>query len=175
MIKKGKNSKKITFIFFLFFLIFLIIQFISPLFLPINTVNHLSGQTGLQDNKDNFDEMPFPINSIYSFGDYFCHQKSDRSLFINENQMPFCSRCTAIWFGIAIGLAFMVFYVINLNNKFLLVIIIGILPLAIDGIGQLVGFWESTNLIRFITGILTGLICGLAIGVIIDEIIEIKK
>jgi uncharacterized membrane protein len=175
MIKKGKISKKITFIFFLFFLIWIIIQFISPLIMPNNTINHLSGQTGLQNNKDVIDEMPFPINFVYSFGDYFCHQKSDRSLSINENQMPFCTRCTAIWLGIAFGLGFMVFYVISLSNKFLFVIIIGILPLGIDGIGQLFGFWESTNIIRFLTGLTTGVICALAIGVIIDEVIQIKK
>lgn len=34
--------------------------------------------------------------------------------------------------------------------------IIAIVPLAIDGTFQLFGFWESTNLMRFITGIITG-------------------
>lgn len=34
---------------------------------------------------------------------------------------------------------------------------LGILPLAIDGTGQLLGFWESTNLVRFLTGALTGI------------------
>ncbi len=33
---------------------------------------------------------------------------------------------------------------------------IGILPLAIDGTGQMLGLWESTNAIRFATGALAG-------------------
>lgn len=175
MRKKERFSKIITFIFFIFFSGWIIIQFISPIVLPYNSINDLSGITGFYDNKKMVDKIPFPIDFLYSSGDIFCHQKSDRSLYINENQMPFCSRCTAIWLGIAIGLGFMVFYAISLNNKLLVVIILGILPLAIDGVGQLLGFWESTNLIRVITGLITGLICGLAIGVILDELALFKK
>ena len=42
--------------------------------------------------------------------------------------------------------------------------------MALDGGGQLLGFWESTNAVRVITGTITGIVCGLAIGIIIDEI-----
>jgi uncharacterized membrane protein len=62
-----------------------------------------------------------------------------------------------------------------LDNKILLIIILGLLPIGFDGIGQLLNFWESTNLIRFLTGLLTGFISGLIIGIIIDEIICFKK
>ncbi len=34
--------------------------------------------------------------------------------------------------------------------------VLGILPLAVDGTGQFLGFWESTNTIRFITGAIAG-------------------
>ena len=84
--------------------------------------------------------------------------------------MPFCSRCTAIWLGLAIGLGFMVFYKIQLDEKFLFAILIGIIPIGLDGVGQLFGLWESTNLIRAITGLSVGIICGVAIGLIVDEI-----
>ena len=83
--------------------------------------------------------------------------------------MPFCARCTAIWLGITIGLVFIILYKINLDEKFIFLIFLGLFPIGIDGFGQLFGFWESNNLIRVITGSLTGFICGLAIGIIIDE------
>ena len=67
-----------------------------------------------------FRHMSFPWNVVYSSGDRLCHQRADRSLFLNGNEMPFCSRCTAIWFGLAIGLGFMVLYTIELNEKFLI-------------------------------------------------------
>jgi uncharacterized membrane protein len=83
--------------------------------------------------------------------------------------MPFCSRCTAIWLGITIGLGFILFYKIILDEKFFILILIGIIPIGIDGIGQLFKFWESTNLTRVITGTLIGSVTGISIGLIIDE------
>jgi len=119
--------------------------------------------------------MPAPWNIVYGCGDRLCHQKADRSFFINGNQMPFCSRCTAIWLGLTIGLGLMVFYKIELDERFLILIVIGIVPIGIDGVGQLLNLWESTNIIRSITGLLAGFVCGIAIALIVDEIISFKK
>ncbi len=118
--------------------------------------------------------MPFPWNQIYGCGDRLCHQKAERSFFINENEMPFCSRCTAIWLGLAIGIGFMLFYKIELDEKFIILLLIGVVPLVVDGVGQLFKFWESTNIVRVITGLLAGGICGITIGIIVDEIKTIK-
>ena len=54
-------------------------------------------------------------------------------------------------------------------------IFIGLIPIGIDGVGQLFGFWESTNAVRLITGLSVGIVCGIAIGLIIDEIKSIIK
>jgi uncharacterized membrane protein len=89
--------------------------------------------------------------------------------------MPICSRCTAIWLGLAFGVGFMFFYRIELDEKFIFFIIIGVVPIAVDGLGQLFGFWESTNIVRVITGLLVGFVCGVAIGLIIDEIKTIRS
>ena len=169
MERRGKSSRLIIFIFFIPFFIWILLQFLAPFTLPHSTIDDLSGLTAISDNHEIIDKMPFPWNSIYSCVDRLCHQKEERSFFLNENQMPFCSRCTSIWLGIAVGIGFMVFFKIKLNEKFLLLIFIGLIPIGIDGFGQLFGFWESTNEIRFITGILIGIVCGLAIGLIIDE------
>jgi len=130
---------------------------------------------GVSNNEKVIEKMSFPMNFLYSCGDRLCHQKAERSFFINDNQMAFCSRCTAIFLGLTIGIGFMVFYKIELNEKFLILIAIGTVPIAVDGVGQLFMIWESTNLIRFITGILIGTICGIAIALIIDEILDIKN
>jgi len=172
MERRGKSSRLIILVFFILFLLWGVIQFLAPLALPHGSVDDLSGHTGLLDNKNTIDEMSFPWSFVYSAGDRTCHQKADRSLFINGNQMPFCSRCTAIWLGLAIGLGFMIFYKIELDEKFVFVLIIGIVPIGIDGVGQLFGLWESTNIARVITGLAVGIVCGIAIGVIIDEIRE---
>lgn len=178
MERRGKSSRLIILVFFIPFLVWILLQFFAPIALPKSSVNDLTGVTAFSDNEEVIDNMPAPWNFVYSAGDKLCHEKAERSFFINGNQMPFCSRCTAIWLGLAVGLGFMIFYKIELDEKFVFVLIIGIVPIGIDGVGQLFGLWESTNIARVITGLAVGIICGIAIGVIIDEIrgmINLKK
>jgi uncharacterized membrane protein len=175
MERREKSSRLIILIFFIPFLVWVLLQFLAPFAIPHNSIDDLSGITGVSDNEKIIDEIPAPWGSIYGCGDRLCHQKAERSFFINENQMPFCVRCTAIWLGLAIGLGFLVFYKIELDEKFLYLLAIGLIPIGVDGIGQLLGFWESDNSVRIITGLLVGFVCGVAIGVIIDEIRELKK
>jgi uncharacterized membrane protein len=174
MEKRENSFSFIIFLFFLFFLLWVVLQFIAPIFITNNNIKDLSGIVGVSDNEVIIEKIPFPFNFVYSCGDRLCHQKVDRSLSINGNQMPFCIRCTAIWLGLAIGLGLMIFYKIVLDEKFLILIIIGFVPIAIDGVGQLLNLWESTNIIRLITGLLVGIVTGLAIGIIIDELKDLK-
>ena len=175
MERRGKSSRLIILIFFIPFMAWALLQFLAPMAVPTGSVNDLSGLVGVSDNDKLFEDFPAPWGSIYECGDRLCHQKDERSYLINENQMPFCVRCTAIWLGLAIGLGFMVFYRMELDIRFLVIILIGLVPIGIDGVGQLLGFWESTNIVRVITGLLAGGVCGVAIGLIIDEINELKK
>ena len=174
MKRRNKWFKSFTFLFFLLFSFWVVLQFIAPFILPSGSVSDLSGLVGVSDNDDVTHNMSFPWNAIYSSGDRLCHQKADRSLFFNGNEMPFCTRCTAIWLGLAAGLCLLVIYCMELSNTFLAAIILGLVPLGVDGVGQLFGLWESTNLARFITGFLAGGVCGMAIGVIIDEVKTIR-
>jgi uncharacterized membrane protein len=162
--------KNLIFVFFLLFSIWVILQFLAPFALPTGSVPNLSGSVGFSDNDQVIQNMSLPWNVIYTIGDRLCHQQASRSLFFNGNEMPFCARCTAIWLGLAVGLGVMVFFTIRLDEKFLLIILFSLAPIGVDGVGQLLGFWESTNLIRFLTGLLAGGVCGVAIGVIIDEV-----
>jgi uncharacterized membrane protein len=174
--EKRQKSSKITIIIsilFLLFFLWILLQFIAPIILSYQSVNDLDGNIGFIDNQGKINNISEPWNSIYNCGDILCHQKVERSFFINGNEMPFCARCTAIWLGITVGLAFMVFYRIELNEKFIFLILIGLLPITIDGLFQFFDFWESNNVLRLITGLLVGIISGISIGVIIDEINEI--
>jgi len=174
MERRKQRLKNLVFVFFLLFFIWILLQFLAPFALPSGSVSDLSGIVGFSDNENVIQNMPFPWNVVYSSGDRLCHQKADRSLFLNENEMPFCSRCTAIWLGIAVGLGFMVLCTIELNEKFLIVLIASLIPIGIDGIGQLFEFWESTNIIRIFTGLPAGIICGIAIGIILDELCTLR-
>lgn len=174
MKRRNQGLNKFVFVFFLFFSIWVLLQFLAPFGLPKGSISDLSGVVGFSDNENVIQNMSFPWNVVYSIGDRLCHQRAERSLFLNENEMPFCSRCTAIWVGLAVGLGFMVLFTIELNWKFLIALIAALVPIGIDGMGQLFGFWESINLVRILTGFPAGVFCGIAIGIIFDELHTIK-
>jgi uncharacterized membrane protein len=81
--------------------------------------------------------------------------------------MPFCSRCTSIFLGLALGSAILIFLAIELHIFW---VILGLVPMAIDGGIQLLNMgYESTNCMRFATGLLAGIVTGIALGYIVSE------
>ena len=171
MIKRRLHPyKRLFFVFFLLYSTWVALLILAPVMLPAGTVSDLSGVVGYSDNSELINGLPFPWNAVYSAGDTLCHQRAERSLSINGNEMPFCARCTALWFGIAVGLGIMVFFTIELDVRFFIAIIVSFVPLGVDGVGQLFGFWESMNSIRILTGLPAGIVCGVAVGIIFDEI-----
>ncbi|HAX72763.1 MAG TPA: hypothetical protein DCY20_04505 [Firmicutes bacterium] len=84
---------------------------------------------------------------------FLCHKMPQRSFFYKGKQFPICARCTGILVGYGIGILY-----ICLIHKTHLVYELGLMiPIAIDGIGQYLGRWESTNTRRFVTGVLAGI------------------
>ncbi len=162
------NTSRILMILFTLLLIWCALQFLAPIMLPSNSIRNLTGLPGVEDNVMVIRRLSFPWNIVYSIGDRLCHQKASRSLFINGNQMPFCARCTGIWIGLAIGLGVSIIYKFELSQRLFILIITCIIPLVVDGTGQLVGLWESNNPLRLVTGVTAGVVTGVAISVIVD-------
>ncbi len=122
----------------------------------------------------------------YAFGDLNCHQKHERSWEINGNQMPVCARDIGIFLGFAIGC--LIFGLRGFNRwtvrdtflsvfpdrwmgavygrdlrlvAVILVMGLGLLPMAIDGFTQLLlDSYESNNPLRLITGAGAGIVGG---------------
>lgn len=174
MKRRIRPFRNLFFVCFLFYMTWVVLLFLAPLMIPTGSVSNLSGVVGSMENDAVIKDLSFPWNVVYSVGDRLCHQRSERSLYINGNEMPFCTRCTAIWLGLAIGLGWMVFYTIELTEKFVYAILLALLPIGVDGVGQLFGLWESTNILRFLTGLPAGIICGVALGIIYDEVRSFK-
>lgn len=172
MMEKREKVSRFISAFFIVFFLFVFIQLIAPLIFAPGSYTDLSGSVAMDDNQDKIATMPFPINLVYSCGDRLCHQRAERSLFINGNQMAFCSRCTAIFSGLVIGLAVLMFYRVSLDEKFFVLIFVSFIPIGVDGVGQLLNFWESTTLSRLFTGLFVGITSGMALGVIVDEVKE---
>lgn len=150
----------------LIFLTFASLFFVVPATLPPNSVNLGDNGTTLPHEKTKItSKMPPLQRIIYDFGDSTCHQKSSRSFFINGNQMPICARCTAIYVGLALGILFFVFFYVDIKWW---MIVLAILPMGIDGTAQtILGLYESTNLIRVLTGLPAGFIAGAMIGFVV--------
>ncbi len=153
--KKDKLSFP-SFIPFIFTFIWVLLLFLSPLLLPPNTI-YLGndGKVSVMDNTPYINRhISNPIiKGVYLSGDYICHQHAIRSFFINGNQMPYCSRCTGMFLGLSFG--FLIAALFRIRIGFILYVLV-VLPLALDGMLQLITPYESTNLTRIITGNLVG-------------------
>jgi uncharacterized membrane protein len=92
---------------------------------------------------------------------FFCHGYPERCLVLWGVPMPICARCTAIYSGLA--LAIVVFVLLPRMSEFAarMVMLIATVPLAVDGLTQLVRLRHSTNGLRLATGLVAGIAFGL--------------
>jgi len=99
-------------------------------------------------------------DNLYNAYSTVCHQKVDRSLFIFGEKMAVCARCFGIYTGLLIGTLIIPIYnkIENPRIPSIKVALLSLVPLAIDGFTQLLGFRESTNELRLITGFLFGIV-----------------
>lgn len=120
---------------------------------------------------------------VYSFGDLNCHQKNERSWEVNGNQLAVCARDVGLFLGLAIGALLWSKRGLNrwtIRDSFLslfrddqidflykedrrmfamiIIISLGAIPIGLDGFTQLITSYESTNIVRLITGILAGFV-----------------
>ena len=80
-----------------------------------------------------------------------CHQLPERSFFIQSKQLPVCARCTGVLLGNIIAIIVFCFF---RPNWFWFVM--GCTIMFMDWLVQYIGILESTNIRRFITGIIGG-------------------
>jgi uncharacterized membrane protein len=98
-------------------------------------------------------------DAIYRFFSIFCHQLPWRSLFFDDIQMPVCARCASIYVFTGAGLIFLKLRGYGARefkmNWLLLALLLA--PTGLDGTTQLLGWRESTNALRLVTGAPYGL------------------
>ena len=86
------------------------------------------------------------------FGHFLgCHQIAERSFFIKGYQFPICARCSGVALGEIIALTCIWFLKIPLWVSLILLI-----PMLIDWSLQFFKILKSSNIRRFLTGILCG-------------------
>lgn len=138
--------------------------------------------------------------AVYTFGDIQCHQLWYRSLWINGNQMPMCARMTSMYIFANFGLVAAALaepstsagqVMLNampawVRRRFArlgpdraggILVVLGLLPVAIDGFYQLfseVTHYESTNVMRILTGVPGGFVGGLLVGAMLISIQQFR-
>ncbi len=105
--------------------------------------------------------MAWPDQVLHFFGYAVCHCLPSRTLTVGGHLLPVCSRCTGIYLGIAATYVFLVLrrgFKVNALPRmgFSLAVAAMLLPMAVDGVSSYLGFRETTNILRFLTGLVAG-------------------
>jgi len=118
----------------------------------------------------------WPSRVIYFIYRFTCHQRPERSFFLFGHQMALCARCTAIYTSFwGLGLLYGLWRATPWGRRHrprpLPIRWLAVLaaPMFLDGLAQLVGLHESTNLLRAFTGALAGAGTGLFVYPTLDE------
>jgi uncharacterized membrane protein len=121
---------------------------------------------------------------LYWIGDFNCHQKEERSIILNDNQMPYCARDVGMFLGMTAGALLMVWSrprfsiwetSVSMLPESALKKVKGVMPIfffavmfwgaflvpmMLDGGYQLLTDYESTNPVRIVTGFFGGMALG---------------
>ncbi|MFQ6061302.1 MAG: DUF2085 domain-containing protein [Thermoplasmata archaeon] len=173
--------------------------FLVPFLIPPGTVTNLNGSANSIDYNELWEALPFFPRIVYYAGDAECHQISNRTIYLNGNQMPVCARDTSIFLFLTVGLflgmlsrrnyyisagllsilprKFGMFIERRIGAKWFTTIFVFVClaPVAIDGGLQLLTEYESTNLLRVITGFPAGLVAGLLLAIMIKSFKATKE
>lgn len=86
-----------------------------------------------------------------------CHRLPERTFKINNWYFPVCSRCTGIYTGILSYFIYAYLFNVQYSSLITFLAILMILPTFFDGITQFFGIRESSNFLRFTTGLIAGM------------------
>lgn len=170
--------------------------FVAPFAIAPDTFAYQIGTANQMNHWDLWRTLWIYPQAVYAFGDIQCHQLWFRSLWLNGNQMPMCARMTSMYIFANFGLVAAALadpstsagrVMVNAMPKRVaewlgrfspdragaVIVLVGLLPIAIDGFYQLfsnVTHYESTNVMRILTGAPGGFVGGLLVGAMLISI-----
>jgi uncharacterized membrane protein len=90
----------------------------------------------------------------YAFGSLICHQRPDRSFYLNAAQLPVCARCFGLYAGAAVGI-----FIRGLTPTvpdLRLGLVVAAVPTAVTWTGEVLGLWSPANGTRAIAALPLG-------------------
>ena len=159
---------------------------IAPATLAPGSVTDLDGHENRLDHAERWMALPPFHGAVYAVGDILCHQKAWRSFEIGGNQLPVDERMTAIFLAAAPGIAIAMTLPVSpylsraldallparwrsqglrhAARKWTLLIVLCLLPAAIDVAWENMLLRESTTALRVMTGAVSGVAGGVVLG-----------
>jgi len=110
-------------------------------------------------------EWLFPVGSL------ICHQRPERSFFVNGHQLAVCARCMGLYAGSALAAPAALIAASSLaRSQARRLAIAAALPTAITWSAEFAGLAHFSNLARFVAALPLGAAaCGLVLGVLSEE------
>jgi uncharacterized membrane protein len=111
---------------------------------------------------------------IFTIGGVICHQRPERSFFVDGHQLPVCARCTGLYLSGAIGLVG--WWGMKLGRKWrpkeidprmaVRLLVVAAIPTAISLVSAAFGWWDGSNLTRAILAIPLGASAGAMVAAV---------
>ena len=112
--------------------------------------------------------MDLLLATLYAIGGVVCHQRPDRSFFIDGHQLPICARCTGLYVSGAIGVVG--WWTMKMARRWrpspidsrlaVRLLLIAAIPTGVSLAGAAIGWWDGSNLSRAVLAIPLGASAG---------------
>lgn len=112
--------------------------------------------------------MDLFLDFVLAVGSLICHQRPDRSFFIDGHQLPVCARCTGIYLSAAVGFITWVAFKIARGwrpiavdpRRSLRLLALAAVPTALSLASGTLGVWDGANATRALLAIPLGATAG---------------
>src|SRR5690349_25091306 len=118
--------------------------------------------------------MGLLLAMIFAIGGVICHQRPERSFFVEGHQLPVCARCTGLYVSAAIGL--LGWWGLKLARKWrpveidpqmaVRLLLIAAIPTAISLATAAIGWWDGSNITRALLAIPLGASAGAIVAAV---------
>ncbi len=118
--------------------------------------------------------MNLLVALIFAAGGLVCHQRPERSFFVDGHQLPVCARCTGLYLSGALGI--LGWLVIKLGRRWASlpidprlakrVALVSVLPTAVSLATGVLGLWDGSNVTRAMLAIPFGMSVGAIVAAV---------
>src|SRR5688572_16536441 len=115
--------------------------------------------------------MDLALAFIFAVGSLICHQRPERSFFVDGHQLPVCARCTGLYLSAAVGLTAWIAWKLARGLKSVpgtnfnvpidprfarRVLVLAAIPTAVSLASGAIGMWDGSNVTRALLAIPLG-------------------